>query len=372
MKIIYSVSINISSSGSLHEHVKGIINSASKFEDEIIVLAPGSSNPSDFYKELNCLKTGPNLAGWFINLLVFDIWVPFYLLWNKTKIKGSLFYYRPHLFTIFQPLLSRLFRLRTIKEVNGVFEFEVKEFGRGFLSKIVSYIDVLTSKISHKNVVVTEGIKEYFCNKGVAQEKIIVVPNGVAMDQLNNNFFYVNTDKRLNLVFIGKLSSWQGIKDFIEFVLPVSSKYKFSIDILGDGEQFNEISKLIVENKIDNIKLHGWVDHKTVIEFLANSDICILPRKWPEKKALGSPLKLFEYMAMGKPIIATRVDGIINLPLVNEYIDFFDYKDISTLESIFEKYQDREKLIMVGKKLKKICEVYYTWDNAYLKIKNAV
>lgn len=372
MKIIYSVSINISSSGSLHEHVKGIINSARKVEDEIIVVAPGSSNPSSFYKELNCLKKGPNLGGWYINLLVFDIWLPFYLLWNKTKLQGSVFYYRPHLFTIFQPLFSRLFRFRTIKEINGIFEFETKEFGRGFLSKIVSYIDVLTSKISHKNVVVTEGIKEYFYERGVAQEKIIVVPNGVAMDRFNNKSLFVNKDKRLNMVFIGKLSNWQGIKDFIEFVLPVSSKYEFRIDILGNGEQFNEISKLIEENNINNITMHGWVDHETVMEFLASSDICILPRKWPEKKALGSPLKLFEYMAMGKPIIATRVDGIINLPLVNEYIDFFDYNDISTIESIFEKYQDREKLITVGEKLKKICEVSYTWDNAYLKIKNAI
>lgn len=367
MEFIYSISVNIANSGSLHNHIEGIIKSSMIEGDSILVFAPGANKKSKFYKELNFLKTGPNLGNWYLNLLIFDFWMAFLLVFGGYNRKYSTFYYRPHIFTLFQPIFARLKGYKTIKEINGVFEYELKVQKKPVLSKIASYLDYITSSCSTTNIVVTPGIKKYFIERGIKEEKIRIVPNGIMEIPVFN--YEIRTDvKVLKLTFIGKLSKWQGMLDFIKLISPLSSKYEFIIEIFGDGEELNEIQEFITVNKIEFVVIYGWLLKNELASKINETDIFLLPRKWPHDLALGSPLKLFEYMSIGRPIIATKVDGIINLNFASEYIDFFDYEDVKSLETILLKYQNYSNIVSTGKKLHDICKQYYTWQDTYKNI----
>ncbi|MDE2010538.1 MAG: glycosyltransferase family 4 protein, partial [Candidatus Omnitrophica bacterium] len=95
------------------------------------------------------------------------------------------------------------------------------------------------------------------------------------------------------------------------------------------------------------------------------SDICLLAGSNP----FGSPIALFEYMAMGKPVVAPRYQPIESI--VDDGQDgllFEPVDDGQFMKMLIELLQDKEKRTRLGRQARQKIEKEYTWENNARKI----
>jgi glycosyltransferase involved in cell wall biosynthesis len=110
------------------------------------------------------------------------------------------------------------------------------------------------------------------------------------------------------IAYVGNLAPWQGVDDLIEIAFRLLSKNKaLKFLIVGEGVLKLPLLKKVLNFGYDEkIVFTGMLNHED-IPFLINlADICVAPLR----VMTGSPIKVFEYMACGKPVITSKIDGL--------------------------------------------------------------
>ena len=366
-KIIYSTSVNICKDGSYNEHIIGLLKSGIKFNDRLLFCGVGMKNkdPNQYYKSLHSQLVNFKLFNnYYLNLFFFDFFMVYKLFKHKNYFDN--FYFRPSVLTFFQPIFAKLFGYKVIKEINGILEYELIANDKSYLSKLSKFFDVISSKISDQLICVSQGVADYH-SKFANTNKISIVPNGICVDEISTkNAKTYKSGEVLVIVFVGVLAPWQGVIEFLNLLNNYSNKNLIRIEIIGAGIDLKEIENIMLRKSL-NIKLHGWVNNKSKIDsIIQNSHIAIIPRMNDEVK--GSPLKLFKYMSLGIPILATKIDGVFNLEKVKDEVIFYDYSNQNNLFKEFDDILNNKKTLPKGSKLKKILKNNYTWSHAYKKI----
>jgi glycosyltransferase involved in cell wall biosynthesis len=111
---------------------------------------------------------------------------------------------------------------------------------------------------------------------------------------------------------MGFLYHFAGLKELaLEFA---NNKYEnLKLLIVGDGDAYNDLQNIVKKYDLsDKVLLVGKKPYNEIPEFLAAADICILP-SYPDEEIMQDivPIKIYEYMAMGKPVITTMLPGIM-------------------------------------------------------------
>jgi starch synthase len=176
------------------------------------------------------------------------------------------------------------------------------------LSRIIVLIQDFIVKNSNIVITPTNFIRKYALALGIRDEKIFVIPNGADM-QVFNAEMESNYRSRLNLhdkkvcIYFGRLDGWAGVRILAE-ICNIFEQTRPDIKFLmvGDGiEQVKFPGNAIMINEIP---------HYEVPKIIAVADVVLVPFPENEVSHAASPLKLFEGMAMGKAVIASRVSGI--------------------------------------------------------------
>jgi len=233
-----------------------------------------------------------------------------------------------------------------VYELNGIPEDEIsltrtkfkkknpsqpKKKGEFSFSKIYFYANAKfklfilkkTLEFSDKIIAVTPGIKanlEKIYN--IPGGKIVVVSNGA-----NTSLFKplkqetckkeLGLDAEISYVsFVGNFAPWQGVEYLVKaapFILSQFPKCRFLI--VGDGIMKNELIKLSRELGVeDRFIFTGVVEYFRVPLYINASDACVAPFIFARNAKIGlSPLKLYEYMACGKPVVASGIDGVSDI-----------------------------------------------------------
>jgi glycosyltransferase involved in cell wall biosynthesis len=173
-------------------------------------------------------------------------------------------------------------------------------------------------------VVITNGLKELYMNEGIPEEKILVAPDCVDLKlfekeiskEAARNELKIPTDKKI-ICYTGHLYSYEGV-----YELAKSMKYLDGLCVLyvvgGIDQDIARFKRFVKDYKIPNVKLVGYVAPTLVPKYLASSDVVVLPVTSGGETLRGrtmSPLKLFEYMASRRPIVAS------NLPSIREILN---------------------------------------------------
>lgn len=161
---------------------------------------------------------------------------------------------------------------------------------------------------------ISNAIKNSLINNfNVPKEKIEVIPNGVDLKkfkpepridlkkEFNTNFVLIN---------VSRLSPKNNIAKTIEAVKIVHEKYTdFKYLIVGDGEEKDNLEKLINKLGLNSaVILTGWIKHDELPAYIAGSDAFI---RTSVTEGLG--IVFLEAMACGTPVIASRVQGILDI-----------------------------------------------------------
>lgn len=188
---------------------------------------------------------------------------------------------------------------------------------------------------------VSNEIKSYLLSKQIDSKKIHVVPNGVNADKFHPD---VNPSKAFpiegNTVigFSGSLKPWHGLEVLMEaFQILTNQCSDYHLLIVGEGPLRNRIEDFSHNSGIENqVTITGWTQHDDLPGLLKLMDIAVAP--YPElDNFYFSPLKLYEYMAVGKPVVASKIGQIDNL--IEDGVNGLLVKpgDARTLASILQK-----------------------------------
>lgn len=219
----------------------------------------------------------------------------------------------------------------------------------------------------HAIVTITNGLKQdLMAEYAYPADKILTAPDGVDLETFDIKITKQEARQKLNLpndkkiiLYTGHLYTWKGV----DTLANASKNLPADILIYTVGGDAQEIESFNQRNPNHKIITAPAVSREKVAIWLKAADLLILPNSAKEKISAKytSPLKLFEYLASGTPIIAS------DLPSVNEILDqndciFFTADDASSLAStILKSLSDELLLNDLTSKMKKIA-LQYSWQ----------
>ena len=156
----------------------------------------------------------------------------------------------------------------------------------------------------------------YLVSLGIAQDKITVIPNGV-----DTRVFRTcrPAPGAPTILYIGTLADWQGLETLVKAMPLVLAERPARLRILGHGrkQQRKVLEKQALKLGIEaNVDIEAPLPHRMVPAAIAQATVCVAPLGYNERNVTQGccPIKVLEYMACAKPIVAS------NLPVVRELV----------------------------------------------------
>ena len=235
----------------------------------------------------------------------------------------------------------------------------------GFLIRIIEY---LSSKIFEGIVTATDDILKNFSH----HKRAVSIKNFPILSDFS--IFRENRDKNkemFNLIYVGGLTEIRGISQIIKALEFIDSNRKFKLILCGRFYPTDYEKEVRGLKGFEKVEYLGWKDPHDIPELLIRADvgiICFLPEPNYIK---AMPIKLFEYMAMGLPVMAS------NFPLWKEIVegnkcgicvDPLDLKDIADTIKYFLKHPEERK--KMGNNGRRAVLQKYNWEKESEKIIN--
>lgn len=340
---------------------------------ELLVLLPGYRPLSHKDYGLN-IRYVPTFRKNVLSYLLYEFLHIFYLIFHILKFKPDAIYSRSVLFDLIPPVIAKIFKVPYVIEKNGIMEDELNFREKGkFIIKTLKLAEKVNFRLSRAIVCVTKGIKREFHERyRVPEDKMYVVPNGV-----NPNIFYPMdmykcrrrikaAEEAFYIGFVGSFAPWQGIEILIESAKIVKDQGYSNIKYLlvGDGELIDELKRLVIESSlVDDVVFYSRVAYEEVPIYVNSFDIAVYVPKTTRNKIIGlSPLKLYEYLSCGKPVIASRIDGLTEV-VEGFYSGYVcDPDEPSGLATkIIQAFNERQLLKELGRNGRILVENRYTW-----------
>lgn len=151
--------------------------------------------------------------------------------------------------------------------------------------------------------VVSEGFPDYFYAKGIDVSDWSFFPNGVDKEFSNLASLKNKSPKNITtILYAGNIGSGQGLDSILPLVAKrMGNNYRFLV--IGDGSLKNKLINTIKNKGVENIEIFAPVSRKKLIRFYESSDILFLHLNDIPAFQRVLPSKIFEYAALGKPII---------------------------------------------------------------------
>lgn len=222
-------------------------------------------------------------------------------------------------------LLAKHLRAPLVTEYNGSEVWIGRNWGVPVAyPQLSEQIEKLNLQASDLIVVVSTASRDELVSRGIDPSRILVNPNGVDVETFRPNIDQRPLRERLGLLgcrvigFIGTFGPWHGTEElvlaFADLLQRFPRKYKnVNLLLIGDGARRHFAENLARELGVeDRCIFTGLVQQFDAAEYLACCDILVAPHvpNTDGTSFFGSPTKLFEYMAMGRPIVASRLGQI--------------------------------------------------------------
>jgi len=188
---------------------------------------------------------------------------------------------------------------------------------RGFLSILENFIPKVVDTVS----VASLRLKSECERIGIDKDRIFDAPVGADVQRFHPGISGETIRKKYGIekplvLYLGQLHGGQYVELFIQTADKIINDYRKDISfmIVGHGYMAEDLKKLAANLKLDGkIIFTGAVSHDSVPEYIAAADICVACFQKNEVTLCKSPLKIVEYLAMGKPIVASNVGEVPNM-----------------------------------------------------------
>ncbi len=170
-------------------------------------------------------------------------------------------------------------------------------------------------KYNYLITVIEEAVERY-SSLGISKEKMSVVANYVNLDTFKIDDFdesIINKYKQYKtLTYVGGFDNHRGLESLISAVPKIVKSVRgFKLILVGSGRNHYNIIKLAKNLQIEKyISFEGWQSHNLLPSYIKVSDICIIPHLKTGHTDNTIPHKLFQYMLLKKPVLASNCKPI--------------------------------------------------------------
>jgi glycosyltransferase involved in cell wall biosynthesis len=224
--------------------------------------------------------------------------------------------------------LRRRLRIPLLLEVNSpLFEERSKNDGLRLQALGRWAQRLLWTRADHV-LPVTHVLGRIMENYGVPPARITVVPNGINPERFGSTPDRAAAKSALGLPagrivlgFTGFIRSWNAVNRLLDFAHAHRERLDLHVLVVGDGPARAELEAHAARLGIaDRLTITGVVDRDDVARFVAAFDVAVIPGLTP----YSSPLKLFEYLQLGRAIVAPDVENIREILTDDSDAELFD------------------------------------------------
>ncbi|MGV8108420.1 glycosyltransferase [Methanospirillum sp.] len=240
---------------------------------------------------------------------------------HKAEIKRQIQEFKPDAIVGFG-ILNAHIAIRLAKKNNiPFFYYIIDELHRllpeKHLQKIARIVESSNMKNSDMVISINEGLRDYTIQMGADLNRTTVIRAGVDLNAYNiydrktiREKYGIEDDETV-LFFMGWLYDFSGLKE-VALTLAKNRNQKIKLMILGKGDLWDTFQEIRRDNDLKStIIMESWVPFSEVSKYILASDICILPAHKNEIMMNIVPIKMYEYMAAGKPVLVTRLPGLM-------------------------------------------------------------
>ncbi len=277
---------------------------------------------------------------------------------------------------------ARLLGIPSIVEVDGIYVDELRAAGMTEpVLRLYRYREMQVVRGAHKIICVTEGIRDQLVSRyGVHRNRCIVVPNAT-----NTELFRPRSKsecqrqvglkpENYNIGFVGAFQPWvdfelllTAIKSLRDQNIPVH------LTLVGDGPKYEEVKQQVKRHGVTgSVQLTGHAPHKEVPCWIGAFDVTVAPFKRIRNERIGlSPLKLFEYMACARPVVATALPGITETIQAAQAGLLYPIGDTNMLtQHLLSLYHDVGLRETMGRRGREYVVKYHSWNSVAERVES--
>jgi glycosyltransferase involved in cell wall biosynthesis len=229
-------------------------------------------------------------------------------------------------------LAGRAFRVPVCLEVNAPLakERSIEPDERLVFQKLASWMEGWICANATETIVVSTPLKDYLESIGVPRGKCIVMANGVDPERFSPRPRNEALLRDLGIPagalvvgFTGILRPWHGLELLIDATASMVKRgRRIFLLIVGDGPYRSSLEGRIAELGISAcVRITGRLPHEKVPEYVSLFDVAVSPRA----TFYASPMKVIEYMALGKPVVVPRTPNFLDI--IDEGVNGVTFED---------------------------------------------
>lgn len=344
-------------------HVEALVEALRAEGHEVLVVGPPSYAQASFGGEgrgLAVLRRLCPAMAYELLELAYNVPAVWRLLRAQRRFRADFVYERYNLFFFGGLTLKWLFRIPFFLEINAPLAEERAVHGGLALKRLALLLERWVWRRADHVYPVTGVLADYAAAAGVDRKAITVNQNGV-----DPGDYIVDAPSRpqgrpITLGFVGFLRSWHGMDTVISLLSTVDPPQDLRLVIVGDGPALPELTQRVSELGLTGkVEFLGLVPRDRLAAIIRGFDIALQPRAVP----YASPLKLFEYMALGRAIVAPDQPNIREILTHGRNAVLFTPDDPSSLREAITRLADDASLrdALGGQARQDILDRDYTW-----------
>ena len=267
--------------------------------------------------------------------------VAFLRLWRAVRAwRPDVIYERFSLFLFAGLWVRRLTGLGLLLEVNSpLFEERARNDGL-HLHRLGRWAQRRLWTGADHVLPVTAVLARIVAGYGTPHSRITVIPNGINLDRFGACLATADAKAalglppRLVLGFTGFVRGWNAVHRLIDFVAQDAGQHDLHVLVVGDGPARQSLLDHAQARGVsDRLTITGIVERDQVAPCVAAFDIAVLPGLTP----YSSPLKLFEYLQLGRAVVAPDAENIREILTDGQDALLFDPSGDGALESALQR-----------------------------------
>ncbi len=267
--------------------------------------------------------------------------------------------------------LARTLGVPHILEVNAPLAYEQEKMRGLDLKRLAKNMEKRIYQESDHVMVVSNELKEFVQMCGVLASRVTVLPNAV-----NPARFQIHADpqpvrrkyklrEKIVVGFVGSLKAWHGTITLLQaFNILYPDIPNLHLLIVGDGPERPTLEAFVEKNHLTSaVTFTGKVPHDEIPKYIAAMDIAVAPYI-PNENFYFSPIKIFEYMVMGKPTVGAKIGQVREVVRHRETGWLFEPGNINQLvHALTTLSRDQRLRETLGKSAQNWVLQERTWDN---------
>lgn len=304
MRILYSH--RIQSRDGQGVHLDALVAALRAEGHEVRVVGPSAYDQAELGGESRLVALIRRLLPRFaVELLELAYSLPAFLKLDRAarEFAPDVLYERYNLFYLAGAMVARRRKLPFLVEVNAPLAEERARFGGLALKGLARWSERFVWRRADRVLPVTAVLGGHVAAAGVPAERIVVIPNGIDLVDFPEAPAARQSGPEAELVlgFVGFVRDWHGLDAVVRGIAAWDGPTRLKLRVVGEGPARPGLERLAAELGItDQVEFTGLAKREAIPGLVSGFDVALQPAVVP----YASPLKVFEYMAAGRAIVA--------------------------------------------------------------------